>query len=63
MEKSSRRLLIKKNTADNWNLAIFNNVFQCVKCRKYNAIQHSEKITPKIQNCQYCFNPTYIEKK
>jgi hypothetical protein len=63
METSSRRLLIRKNTTDNWNLAIFNNVFQCVKCRRYNPIKYSENIRPKIQNCQYCFNPNYTEKK
>jgi len=63
MERSSRVRLIKKNAADNWNLAIFNNVFQCIKCRKYNAIKYSENIPPKTQNCQFCFNPNYIIKK
>ena len=62
METSSRRRLIKKNITDNWNLAIFDNVFQCVKCRKYNVIQYSENIAPKNQNCQYCFKPNYIKK-
>jgi hypothetical protein len=65
METSARRLLIKKNGADNWNLGLFNSVFQCIKCRKYNAINYtnSENTLVKYQNCQFCSNPNYIKKK
>lgn len=63
METSSRRLLIKKNTTENWNLALFKSVFQCIKCRKYNAINYSENTQIKYQNCQFCSNPNYINKK
>ena len=41
METSSRRLLIKKNTTENWNLALFKSVFQCIKCRKYTELSTS----------------------
>ena len=64
MEKSARTLIIKKNS-DNFNLGLFNSVFQCIKCRKYNAIRFNENVVvkPKIQNCSFCSNPNYIHKK
>ena len=62
METSARRLLIKKSN-DNFSLGLFNHVFQCSKCRKYNTIIYSNNtlIKPKFQNCTFCYNPNYIK--
>ena len=47
-------------------LSKFNNanlpqIFQCSKCRKYNTIISQLEI--KVQNCYFCMNPNYINKK
>jgi hypothetical protein len=64
MEKSARTQIQNKNQ-DNFSLGLFNSVFQCIKCRKYNIIHFNENITlyPKTQNCMFCSNPNYIRKK
>jgi hypothetical protein len=44
---------------NNANLNNLPQIFQCSKCRKYNNI-----IQPQIvQNCYYCTNPNYVNKK
>ena len=62
METSSRRLLNRKNATHKWNLSVCNNVFECIKCRKYNTILNPENTIIKYQNCQFCSNPNYIKK-
>jgi hypothetical protein len=47
---------------NNGNLNTLPNVFQCNKCKKYNNIILSENQV-NIQNCYFCNNPNYINKK
>lgn len=62
MDKSYRRLLTNKNPHDNQSLALFNNTFQCSKCKKYNSITYENTSTPRnFQNCLYCSNPSYVK--
>ena len=45
---------------NNGNLNILPQIFQCSKCRKYNTIISQQVVT---QNCYFCMNPNYINKK
>ena len=46
---------------NNANLNNLPQIFQCSKCRKYNTIISQLEI--KVQNCYFCMNPNYINKK
>lgn len=65
METGARRLLMKKS-ADNFSLGLFNHVFQCSKCRKYNTIckekSNMNMNTPIFQSCLFCSNPNYVNR-
>jgi len=63
MEKSARRLLMKKSN-DTFSLGLFNHIFQCSKCKKYNTINYSNTTLgkPAFQNCTFCCNPNFIKK-
>jgi hypothetical protein len=70
MEKSSRKILIQKNTDDNWRISLFSHIFTCMKCKKYNSIMVNNETTDTnnikkntFQNCQFCTTPNYVNKK
>ena len=47
---------------NNGNLNTLPQVFQCSKCKKFNnIILHENHI--HTQNCYFCMNPNYINKK
>ena len=45
---------------NNANLNTLPQIFQCSKCKKYNTIISKQTLT---QNCYFCNNPNYINKK
>ena len=45
---------------NNANLNTLPQIFQCSKCKKYNTIMSDKTLT---QNCYFCMNPNYINKK
>ena len=47
---------------NNGNLNTLPQIFQCSKCKKYNNII-SQKTQTQTQNCYFCMNPNYINKK
>lgn len=46
---------------NNGNLNSLSHIFQCSKCKKYNSIISETPL--KVQNCYFCTNPNFINKK
>ena len=60
----NQKIQIRLKQLSKFNNANLNNlpqIFQCSKCRKYNTI--ISQIEVKVQNCYFCTNPNYINKK
>jgi hypothetical protein len=60
---NNQRIQIRLKQLSKFNNANLNSlpqIFQCSKCKKYNTIISHQKQT---QNCYFCMNPNYINKK
>jgi hypothetical protein len=60
---NSQRIQIRLKQLSKFNNANLNSlpqIFQCSKCKKFNTIMSQQSLT---QNCYFCSNPNYINKK